>query len=1656
MKKIKKQRMLAIATLIVILIDFFNPIIVLAIENKTNNTITFSVEQRVLGKSDIVGPTVKSINVEEQASVTFDKLMKELNLKYENTGTLEKNFYISSIEINEGEKLEEFGHGAVSGWKYSVNGIFPSVGLSDYKFNAGDVVRIVYTAKDMGKDIEIVDKIFEIREKLEEIKKLNESEYTTESFGELKKVIEQTNTKIPTDKEIGEMMSVTLGKGDCNTYTYKKEMEDLYSSLVEKVNNLQKRPEQPELKPDFEIDIFSGPWSENDFNTIYLNKDEETKNILLKKMTEAHNLKLNGEKVEPVNGKYVVKLNQGINKLGVTRWGSEYVTTITVRKISYQVIGNVHPGETITIKFDGLDVPIKHVQGNYELERTNLEYSSDIVGLKKIESEIINGSTVDLEKLSKLTFTIPKETEIGEYTLKNGTIYQDWFGVSLGGYTHGYFSKLPEIKLNITKGVDTSKAKEIEFEKWSNYDKVFILEDKIQIKLSDIEEKRDVKVNSEVVNPIGGKYVFELSLGQNKVSVDGKEKELTVKKVSYDVLNKNKITPGSKVEVQLSGIEESVQKESGRVNPNGAHTRYNTNLSGLEVVESERTGKYSNVEREVLNKITFTIPSDAKPGTYKLTSGRVWQSWFGGISVDGAVGGPEGSLQKDFSILPEINFNVRETAEEDGVKPSISTTIENDSTVETSTYQFKVVVSDNVDNGIIPIVKVNGQVIKEEAGNYKTILEEGKNEIVIEATDLSGNKAVEKYNVNLKIKLREGSGIILNTNNLEMKKGDTHQIIAVDTPDRRSNSDDETAYMKYEVIEGSNVASVDGRGQLKALEAGLAKVSVKYPGLSRPEIIYVNVKDENSNMPIKTSIKETKYDTIYFEGDSYDYDFTVDVNSYAVVKVNNEVIEKNKDGKYTAKLIEGHNFINIAVANNGKTIYKTYNLKAKKTNIEILNLTNPGKEIIQGDKVGVKFKGLETPVPKFLRVFNPIRTRVSYKTTIPRIETIFGAGTQYDIATNNMIEFIATEVGSFEFTEGTINEAWWGNDLFSERDITGEGPNIAAPEFVKEFSTLPSFKIEVKENKNYKDKINTVLENKEELKAGDEVVLKIENLEMPEADRGKILQAYTKFNTNISGVEEITSEDGKDKFENLKTLKFKLPGDIKPGKYTITNGRVFKEWDGGALYDEKEFYKGEIPAIEIEVKDEEEEEIPDIGDVIEPSMTVDEGIKHAIDWIKKNTPNPTFGDEWDILGIVRSGELNNKDYIEKYYNNLEKVVKEKKGNLTKNKYTEYSRVVLASVAIGKNPENIGGYNLLEKLYDYKNVSKQGLNGTIFALIALDSKNYEIPKTATNSREKMINDILKEQLVDGGFALVGNTGNVDVTAMAIQALSRYRERPEVKNTIDKAVNFLSKAQLDNGGYKTDGIENVEASAQTAIALTNVGIDLKDERFIKNKNWIISNIMSFANKKGGFNHERGLNEANDMATEQALIGLVSYKRFIEKKNSIYDMNDVEAGIEKPEGEGGNPSVPNPDIDKPEIEKPQTEKPEIEKPQTEKPQTEKPQTEKPQVNRPVITETSSSKPSNKKEEITDNIELKNDKDNEAETTDLKEMKEEISALRDEINSLKELLKEEENLKLASEKNNQGNMQIIFMALAGIFGLLAIKEIVLKAKKKEENKKG
>lgn len=301
----------------------------------------------------------------------------------------------------------------------------------------------------------------------------------------------------------------------------------------------------------------------------------------------------------------------------------------------------------------------------------------------------------------------------------------------------------------------------------------------------------------------------------------------------------------------------------------------------------------------------------------------------------------------------------------------------------------------------------------------------------------------------------------------------------------------------------------------------------------------------------------------------------------------------------------------------------------------------------------------------------------------------------------------------------------------------------------------------------------------------------------------------------------------------------------------------------------------------------------------------------------------TTAGDWYPFALGRYGRADNlRGYLAVVSDRVSARYRES-GRLHAYKATEWHRIALAVSASGGNPRQVGkGPDgspidlIADGTYHRGNtvsLGRQGINGWIWGLIALDSGRYEVPADAHDTRDDIIREILSQQLPDGGFALSGSSSDPDMTAMAIQALSPYytggkaysytqkKTKKSVTKTVhqavDEALQTLSSLQEADGGFVSWGTKNVESACQTAVALCCLGIDPEsDSRFIKNGKTLLDAIFAYRMPDGGFCHSFTYDpdnpsskpdQSNSMASEQVLYTLVAVHRLRNGMRSLYDL-------------------------------------------------------------------------------------------------------------------------------------------------------------------------
>ena len=282
-------------------------------------------------------------------------------------------------------------------------------------------------------------------------------------------------------------------------------------------------------------------------------------------------------------------------------------------------------------------------------------------------------------------------------------------------------------------------------------------------------------------------------------------------------------------------------------------------------------------------------------------------------------------------------------------------------------------------------------------------------------------------------------------------------------------------------------------------------------------------------------------------------------------------------------------------------------------------------------------------------------------------------------------------------------------------------------------------------------------------------------------------------------------------------------------------------------------------------------------------------IDTASAYLLQTVPQPevgSVGGEWCVLGLARASR-GTESYFDAYRAAARRTVRETGGVLHRVKYTEYARMVLALTALGEDPADFAGFNVLAPLSDTKKVLFQGTSGAVWALLALDSNAY----AADAARNVYLKAIADGVGSDGGWALVpGDASDADLTAMALTALAPYAAEKDVQTLLDNGLAFLSSIQNADGSFSTSGHATAESTAQVLVTLCTLGISETDSRFVKNGTTVLEALLSFRHPDGGFRHEPDDAAANAMATEQAFYALAAVRRNRSGMCVLWDLRDA----------------------------------------------------------------------------------------------------------------------------------------------------------------------
>jgi LPXTG-motif cell wall-anchored protein len=281
----------------------------------------------------------------------------------------------------------------------------------------------------------------------------------------------------------------------------------------------------------------------------------------------------------------------------------------------------------------------------------------------------------------------------------------------------------------------------------------------------------------------------------------------------------------------------------------------------------------------------------------------------------------------------------------------------------------------------------------------------------------------------------------------------------------------------------------------------------------------------------------------------------------------------------------------------------------------------------------------------------------------------------------------------------------------------------------------------------------------------------------------------------------------------------------------------------------------------------------DTSQTTKPSITLNQinsAINQATTYVNKNGVS-----DWNAIALSKAG----KSIPSSYLTGVASAVKAAGGQF--HAITDAERYTLGILAAGGDPTTISGTNLVKSIYS-GDVTKQGLNGVIFGLNALESANFPVPSKAKWTKAKLTAYLVQHQNADGGWAWDGSkTSDLDTTGMVLAALAKQSSDTNVKAAILKGETYLSNQ------FKAGKVDNSSTAAQLVIGLTANGIDPQGTALTKTDGTtLLSYLLSFQEKDGGFDWQ-GKDESA-FSTDQGFLALVADQLFLKNQGSLYTFN------------------------------------------------------------------------------------------------------------------------------------------------------------------------
>ena len=249
------------------------------------------------------------------------------------------------------------------------------------------------------------------------------------------------------------------------------------------------------------------------------------------------------------------------------------------------------------------------------------------------------------------------------------------------------------------------------------------------------------------------------------------------------------------------------------------------------------------------------------------------------------------------------------------------------------------------------------------------------------------------------------SGISLNQTNLELYVGETYTLVATITPE---NAKDKSLTWKSSSPE---IVSIDSNGNIKALKAGKATITVTTKDGGFTAKATITVKEKIEEIPV-TGVSLNKTSLTLTEGDSYRLVATVKPSNATNKNVtwkssNPKVATVDSNGKVKALKV-GTTTITVATKDGGYTAKVTITVKAKQViKVTGVSLNKTSLTLTEGDN----YKLVATVNPS-----NATNKNVTWKSSNPEVATVDSNGNIKALKPGTTTITVTTKDGEYSAT----------------------------------------------------------------------------------------------------------------------------------------------------------------------------------------------------------------------------------------------------------------------------------------------------------------------------------------------------------------------------------------------------------------------------------------------------------------------------------------------------------------------------------------------------------------------------------------------------------------------------------------------------------------